>query len=188
MPDRARAIINQALLRLSENTVEDLETTTQESALMAKQMLPIVMDEATAEWEWSFATVTQELAPADGVAEAPEDMIRVLSISPPTATWRMVGRDIETNESEPSLTYIRSLVEYDEESGDPVVDAWVTPKFQIAVACRLASEIAGKVTGNMQLASQLMQEYMVLVRQARSQDSLGAEGPDDEPEDWRKIT
>lgn len=187
MPDRVRAIVNQALLRIAEQSVDDLETTEQESALTALEMLPVVMDEATSEWEWSFATEQTVLTVTDGVVAAPADLIRVLSVGPDSAEWRLIGREIHTNVDELTVTYVKSLVTYDEVTDQPIVDAWILPKFQIAVACRLASELAAKFAGNMQLSGMLQQEYMVLIRQARSQDSLGSEGPDEEPEDWRTV-
>lgn len=192
MPDRARAIINQALIRISETPVDDLETTEQPSALSAMTLLETVMDEAVSEWEWSFATKFADLTPTEGVAPAPEDMVRILEVRPKSAEWRVIGREIHIDEEEPTIVYVGSLVEWTEpaEPGDPIfptIPSWLSPKFQIAVACRLAAELAPTYAGNLQLASQLQQEYMVLIRQARSQDSLGSEGPDEKPEDWREV-
>lgn len=187
--DYALEIINQALLRISQEPGADMADT-KPAFVAARTMLHQVVDEAASEWEWSFATRSADLASPqlDGWYVVPEDAIRVLSVEPDYATWSLIGREIKSSELEElTVNYVGSMIVIDEISGYPTIPDWISPKFQAACACRLAAELAPKYAGNVQLLGAFQQEYMVLLRQARSQDALGAENATEPPEDWREA-
>ena len=190
MRDYVLEIISQALLRIGDGPIDNLDIERGE-VRSAKSVFPAVVDEATASWEWTFARERAELEKAQHTPEhgnyfdLPEDFIQLIEAS--ANEYTIEGNYLWANDDEVSVTYIRSIVELDE-NGTPVFrDVTPPPAFRTAIECRLASKLSGKYAGNMQLTVSLQQEFDVLLRRAIAQDAMRLPQDAGEPQDWTEI-
>lgn len=133
---------------------------------------------------WNFATKRAKLAqlsevPAlefDHAYQLPDDWLRTVAVydnddaqgSPPP--YKEEGRQILTSVDELWLRYIARIVDA----------SAMTADFRETLACKLAAEMAVRLTNSNTLAELMQEHYERALRGARSTDSLG-DRPDRRP-------
>lgn len=174
---------NRALSKIGESRIINLDDNTPRGALL-NSMFDIVLDGELRRRKWSFSIKRTQLAadvatPAFGYAaqyQLPTDCLRVLSI-----LNFDVGPDLSDYRTYPTQLYViegRKLL-YGRPTGSPPTSPmplryiarqpdttlW-DPAFGDAFACRLAMEIAEKITNSSDKRTLALREYQMSIREA----------------------
>lgn len=169
-------IANLALQKLGEDeTLVSLDQATR-AARAINQVFALVRDIVLRDHVWNFAAKRIALPaltekPAFGPAyvyQLPADWVRVIEIQGEPA-YQVEGRQIVTDAAAPlNMRYVRQIT-------DPnLFDAL----FVEALSCRLAAQVAVRLTGNSEKRKELMADYVVAKAAATR-----ADGQDNPPED-----
>ena len=138
----------------------------------AEVIYPIIRDAVLADHPWNFAMTRAELAASATAPDfefsykypLPADCLRVWDVYNASTNWRVEGRFLLTDASECSIVYIRQVTE----------TGYFSPLFVLALGTRIGSELAIPVAGDKELKNALFQEYLMLIRRAKTAD--GQEG------------
>ena len=161
------AIANAALLLVGDETITAF-TDDSTRARMVNQLYPSARDEVLEAYPWTFAITRVQLnqlaaSPLFGFSyqyQLPSDCLRMLEPSEESATFRVEGRKVLTDESTLYIRYIKRVVDPSE----------FTPGFSRAVAAKLASYIAYPITRNHTLSVDMNKLYELRLADAASVD------------------
>ncbi len=168
-------ICNRALLRIDGAPITSLNDESKE-AVACKLIFDMIRDEVLVAHPWNFALSSSQLqlvdsTPINGYAHEyslPSDCLRVLQTDQDDYyPWKIEGKRLFTDASGIVIRYIRR-------EEDTTVFA---PMFTGALTLRLASELAYPVCGSTTRGGDLLQEYMLFLKEAKLRD--GQEGTPD---------
>jgi hypothetical protein len=188
---------NAALSKLGESGVLNFDAEN-EKARWLKSRFPAIRDLVLRSYPWTFAMKRASLsadseAPAFGYARAfalPDDCIRLYEVdgafqpanmgpitSDGGAVFAVEGRKILTDLEAPlPIRFVSNLVE------PPMWD----PLFDEALACRVAYDLAEKLTQSSGKREAAMRDYMLAVREAERVNAI--ESPPEEAVDGSWVT
>jgi hypothetical protein len=161
-------IVNNAILKIRGNSISALGEAGAEGEYAAV-LYPQIRDAVLADHPWNFAITRAALA-RDATAPAfeysyrfqlPSDCLRVWDVYDHTTPWKVEGRYILTDEAECNIIYIKRV----ETTG------LFSPLFVEALATRLAASLAVPIAGDQGLKSSLFQEYIQVIRRAKTADA-----------------
>ena len=166
-------VANAALTKVGDWQIAALTEDTPQARTLNLRYATL-RDAELAAYAWTFATTRTELA-ADATAPAfewaraytmPSDCLRVLEVGPPPFlpdTWTIEGRKILTDIAAPMrLRYVRRVTD---------VNAWDALFFEV-LACRLAVEIAERLTQSTSKRQIAQGEYRAALAAARRADAF----------------
>lgn len=168
------SICNSALIKVGAQRIVSLNDNN-EQARLVKEQYEKHRDELLYSHPWNFATDRVELAAvvAEPVYEfgqkfqLPADVLRVYgSDLPQDDRWKVEGRFLLANTAVIKIKYIKKVTDTSKYS----------PAFAEALATKIAADISYSLTQNASLKTQLMQEYLIKLREARSFDGQESQG------------
>lgn len=164
MAESKTQLANLALARIGENSIIDINDTTNDAARQCKLHLEPVVREVARRHKWNFLKKRAQL-PANTTGPAfeweysytqPTDCVRVVKVNGYDSTsdyiqdlYEIEGRDILTNAEECKISYIAY-------TDDVTI---FDPLFDRAVVTLLASYLASIIAGDLQKATTLRQEF-----------------------------
>jgi hypothetical protein len=167
------SICNKALRKVGESPIMDIDTDTSDAANLCKQSYDEVLEEVLREHNWNFAIERQALVQeADNVPLYEFSYSYVLPTKPKflklisienEPDYRIEKNRILTNAENLNIRYVSKVT--DPNKYDTM--------FVNALATRLASEIAFRLTGDSRgqnLTQKLQQEYIFILSRARDID------------------
>lgn len=133
---------------------------------------------------WSFATVSSTLTLTDGAAELPHDCLRLQSVG--LKKFALRGRRLTDltggDSSSTEITYTTNIWAQNVSVPDN------QPTFAEGVALLIASKTAPRLTGNLQLASELEQKAYQALARAKYKDAQSIDSNDQEPDNHSLIS
>lgn len=171
-------ICNLALRKLGARLIESLDDVSQE-AVTCNLMYEPVRDAVLREYPWNFAACRVRLAkiaesPAFGYSfqyQIPPDCLHIRQLNNLNDEFVIEGDRILTNRDGASVVYTRRI------TNPALFDA----SFLMALAARLASEIADDITGSSSRVKEMWTIYLNALQSARLADS--SEGHEDVMQD-----
>lgn len=174
-------ICNLALRKLGARLIESLKDSSQE-AVTCNLLYEQVRDTVLREHPWNFAAARVRLAklaevPAFGYSfqyQLPPDCLHLRQLMDPQDEFVVEGDRILTNRDAAHAVYTRRIT-------NPVL---FDPSFVMALAARLAAEIADDITGSNTRVKEMWTLYLNALQAARLADS--SEGREDirQDEPW----
>lgn len=169
-------ICNSVLALLNGHTITSLTDNTKEAVIFTR-IYDIQRQRLLRSHFWNFATVKVQLpqltqSPAfeyDYAYQLPNDCLRVVRVFNPNSDWRVVGKQIHTNDTTLYLEYISDVT--DEGSFDSL--------FTDAFIIKLAIEMVYSITGSAELLPILRQKFDITMKEAKQYDSM-----EDFPRQW----
>lgn len=168
------SICNSALIKVGAQRIVSLNEPS-EQARLVKEQYEKCRDELLYAHPWNFATSRVELAASatepvfgwDYKFALPQDVLRVYGADiPQDAPWKVEGSFFMCNYSEAKIKFIKKETDTSKYS----------PAFAEALATKIAADISYSLTQNASLKAQLMQEFLMRVREARSFDGQESQG------------
>lgn len=174
MASSETAICNSALIKLGVERINSLLEDNERASVCAEQY-PKMRDEVLYDHPWNFAIKRAELpllvsTPVYGFDQEftlPLDCLRVLEIDG-NIEFKIEGRKLLANDDVAKIKYISRITDV----------SLFTPKFDEALALRLASDLAWPLVQSRTLAEDMLKAYILWLKDGRSSD--GQEGT---PED-----
>lgn len=176
-------IWNDALVLLGSEPVSGEDEETKEGRLLRLQW-PLVLDEFITGHPWNFAIRRAELtqdttSPVFGYANRfylPTDpyCLRVLGMSESDYEYKVEGRRLLTDESTAKIKYLARIEEY---------NSWQALA-RAAAACRLAWKLALSLTGSQKTANAMLDQYLLIIGEARTMDAQEGTPEVFEATDW----
>ena len=183
------SLCNAALIKLGEKTIMTLADNNDRASACAERY-DNVLGQVLRAHPWNFAIARQTLAQLSTAPDfefsyeyqLPTDCIRVLRINPEDGLspgyvygwgslsdapltgkpiYRLEGRVIVTDLESIDLIYVKRET-------DPTV---YDEGFIEAFACTLAAEVCMRLTSNRELKKEMLQEYIMAIRVAKSQNA-----------------
>jgi hypothetical protein len=197
----ALEIANLALTRMNESTIDALTDDTYIAGLIRLFFKPVA-DEVTVEDDWQFArtrkalvedTTSENLTNYQYMYDLPADCIMPRGLTSKQQYEIELGKLYTDDNDDPVLIYTCEIVknETDPVSGFdiPVMQITNLPvTFCQAIALRLGSQIAPKITDNYALATALGREYLVMLEKSRSHDGMLSPAEDEETILWHEVS
>lgn len=161
-------IVNQALTRLGQEPITTL-TESSRAARAASRVYDHVRRETLADHPWNCAMKRTALAASatepewgyDYAYPLPSDFLRLIRTDDMDDEFRIEGRSILSNANTMQIVYLYDITNVQE----------MDYPFQSAFAARLAAQLAVPLTGDKALKQQMMQEYEIVLNNARFVDS-----------------
>jgi hypothetical protein len=181
-------IANMALTQLGTQRIYNLTDTTQ-AAIVCNLVFDRVRDEVLRAHEWNFAIERQELvALSEGPITEDWQYQYQLPVDPPclkvlnmpdarTATWRIEGDKLLTNESPVIIRYIKQVT-------DP---RFYDSLFIKAFAYRLAADIAPTLIKDVQKKTLMEQLYIDALKEAKLIDVEEGKEANPRPVAWNEV-
>jgi hypothetical protein len=196
----ALEIANLALTRMNESMIDAFTDDTYVAGLIRLFFKPVA-DEVTMEEDWQFARtraalvedeVSDNLTDYEYIYDLPDDCLMPRGLTSESQYEIELGKLYTDDNDDPVLVYTCEIVanETDFESGFDIPAMQITDlpvTFCQALALRLASQIAPKITDNYSLASALGREYMIMLEKSRSHDGMLSPAEDDEVNLWHEV-
>lgn len=174
------ALVNQALRRIGDERINDI-LDSDETAVVANELWPQTRDEVLSEHEWRVAMTRRALAELsidnltiyEYAYQLPTDpyCLRVLTLLDAAggtyrelgagAPWMVEGRVLYTDEKTAAIKYIARVTEVSQY--DPLLTE--------AMALRLASKMAFKITQSKEVENDMYQKSLVAVEHAKQRDA-----------------
>jgi hypothetical protein len=158
-------ICNYALSMAQATLVDDISVDTSESARQCAALYPLVRDAVLRSHPWNCAILRQPLtlnltAPSfefDYSYALPADCLRALDLYGSDNKFEVENGNLLTNEADANLTYIAQITDVSK------YDALLVE----AIATKLAAKLAITLSNSRLYASQLEQQYLVILSEAR---------------------
>lgn len=178
------AIANQALIRVGSESIIAL-TESNERARACNASWPFVRREVLRSHSWNAVTVRATLAELatgplwgfDSAYQVPSDSLRILEVDT-TYQWRIEGDQILTDGS--GELFIRYLKD---ETDTEQYDGSLTELMVI----RLAVEIVERITDSTTKRVELLDEYQLLLSEAKADDGEEQSPSEFEEDDWVTV-
>jgi len=168
-------ICNIALARLGDSRISDIDAN-EEKARLCKLFYDQTRDEVLREHTWSFASARAALAPlaGDNITgfdyryQLPTDCLYVRTLidaegesyADITNEYQIEGRELHTDVTPCAIRYTKKV-------SDP---GQYDSQFVEAFALKLASKIALKLSGKQQLENSMLQQYLIVLQNAKGLD------------------
>jgi len=168
-------ICNMALARLGDSRISDIDAD-EEKARLCKLFYTQTRDEVLREHPWTFATGRAILAAISGTNltgfdyryQLPVDCLYVRNqidaegetYTDITSNYKIEGREIHSDLSPCAIKYTKKI-------DDP---AQFDSQFVEALALKLASKLAVKLSGKQQLEAGMIQQYLIVLQNAKGLD------------------
>jgi len=158
-------ICNRALSRIGQDSILALDTSSKRSRACLREYAEC-RDKLLRTYIWTFAIKRAPLpkqvaAPAFGFANAfarmPDDL-RLVSLDPEDAVYRLEGRNILTDEGSLSARYVSRVTD------ENVMD----PNFRAALVYEVAQAICIELTQDKELRQQILNDLDTAISHARS--------------------
>lgn len=161
-------IINLALTQIGSARIASITEDT-EQARKANAVYDIVRDEVMAAHPWNFAIERTSLALLDDTPEfdydyqfqLPSDCLRVLGTDTEEDEFEIAGDKILYDDDSINIKYIKKITDTTKYS----------PGFNIALAARLAAELAYPIADSRTLSEEMFKLYLDKLKIAKSQDA-----------------
>lgn len=160
-------IVNIALTKIGEPPITAL-TNNRPAALVANTLYGPTRDAVLRAHPWNCAiwraTLAETTAPLFGFTNAfalPADFLRVVRVNREMRpAYKIEGQTLLTDAETVELSYVRRI-------GEPLMESLLV----MALATRLAAEMAEPITGSDSKTQRLFQEYETKLAEARSVDA-----------------
>lgn len=168
------SICNSALIKVGAQRILSLNEDS-EQARLVKEQYEKNRDELLYAHPWNFASDRVELAAVDAEPayefgykfQLPADVLRVYGSNlSQDQRWKVEGRYLVAPEPNIKILYIKKITD----------TSMFSPAFSEALAVKIAADISYSLTQNASLRQQLMQEYLIRLREARSFDGQESQG------------
>lgn len=186
-------ICNMALARLGDSRISDINAD-EEKARLCKLFYEQTRDEVLREHPWTFATGRAILAAISGTNltgfdyryQLPLDCLYVRTMidaegetyADITDEYRIEGRELHTDLSPCAIKYTKKV----ENPGQ------FDSQFAEAVALKLASKIALKLSGKPQLEGSMLQQYLIVLQNAKGLDGAESEQAHVPEKNWTEYS
>jgi hypothetical protein len=164
-------LVNQALTEIKGNRLVDLDLDTSEGARLAQLHFQPTLDATLRAHPWNCALARATLAlsatpPAFGYTAQfalPTDplCLRVINTDDDVIPWKVEGRFILSDRSSLAIRFIGRVADLN------ALDAMTIDAFTF----RLAHKLAYPLTGSRQVAADMWELYLAVVREARKVDA-----------------
>ena len=173
-------ICNSTIYRLNGQAIVSLSDESKEAVIL-NRIYNLTRQRLLRAHFWNFAVKKVELAqlitaPAFEYAYAyqlPADCLRVVRLYQPNSDWKIVGRELHTNDSSVFLEYVADIT--DEGLWDSV--------FVDLMILKLAIDMCYAITGSTEMLGALRSEYSQVMREAKQFDAM-----EDFPRQWDNGT
>ncbi len=192
----ALELVNKALIKLNQPEVTLLsDTATGVGALRSvfSDTVNELFEAGSSKRGWSFmkkrvalvAHVGTNITDYTYMYDFPSDCVVPLELKD-GGQYEIESGVLYTDDDEPVLIYTYNPVTTTVENSVtiPVMDVDLPSSFQEALAARMASKVAGKVTESKDLPQSLFQEYFMMLRTALQYDAMLTPVNDDEEDIW----
>lgn len=181
-------IVNLALTQIGSARIASM-TEDSEQARKANAVYDLIRDEVMAAHPWNFAIYRDSLAVLDDTPEfdydyqflLPSDCLRVLGTDTAEDDFKVAGPNILYNDDSINIKYIKRITDTTKYS----------PGFNMALAGRLAAELAYPIADSRTLSEEMFKMYLDKLKIAKSQDAQeGYPGYQDDhadSNDWLDI-
>jgi len=161
-------IVNLALTQIGSARIASM-TEDSEQARKANAVYDLIRDEVMAAHPWNFAIFRDSLAVLDSTPEfdygyeflLPSDCLRVLGTNIEEDDFKICGGKILYNSDSIKIKYIKKITDTTNYS----------PGFNIALAARLAAELAYPIADSRTLSEEMFKLYLDKLKIAKSQDA-----------------
>jgi len=156
-------VANIALLKLGEELIADLDSDTGRSGLAVAEVFVDTRNEVFRTLPWAclvkranlVVSETTNYSEFDLIYTLPADCLRALEISVDSASqniiYRIEGPDLVTDEVDANLRYVAAV---------ETPATWDATLLE-AIAIKIATKIAYRITGNPNIAAAFLQEYIM---------------------------
>lgn len=181
MANSAVDIANSALILVGADRISSLSDAVKPARLI-NEMFDDQRDKLLTHHPWNFAIKRQALArsstnPVFDYSYAyvlPSDCLRVIDTNLGDDSWKREGDTIVANFSDVKIRYIAKITD---------ISKW-SWSFREALAYKLAVQLAYSLVQSTSLANSLKQDYLAIVRDAKSQDAQESGVMVIEADDW----
>jgi hypothetical protein len=177
-------ICNLALAKLGANLITSLEQTNSKEATLCSLLFERVRDAVLEEFPWPFATKRNSLAqlsetPAFGYDlyyQVPSDCLHILELFP-EGRFLIEGNKIATNVVDAQARYIFRETNPNRYSAS----------FILALAFRLAAELAEPISGSTSKSQEMWQLYQRQIAEAKLTNANKGRWPQAKPDPWLSV-
>jgi len=166
------AIVNQGLIKIGQATITSFDEPNSKSARLAKVVYDVLRQETLEGHPWNFALEWHTLGAIanfthpkfSNAFQLPTGCLRPHQTDLPARTpWKVEGRRIVCDSSALQAQCIMDITD----------ESWYSAYFISTLATRIASELAYSVANSATLKKQMFDEYLYMLKNARTFDAQG---------------
>lgn len=175
-------IANSALILVGAEPINTLSDTNSKEARLCNRLFADLRDRLLAHHPWNFAIKRAELAQTsttpvfgfDFSYQRPSDCLRILDSNLGDEKWAEESDEILANFSNMKIKYIAKVTD---------VSKW-SQGFEEAFAYKMALYLAPSLSRSSALTTSIKQDYLVILRDAKSQDAQASGVTQIEADEW----